>query len=104
MMPATFHFVIAFSYFGTYLSETVKIHELLSISVSSRVTVWFTSCNGHKIVGFWSENTSRNSWKKFEVFSGMAAAENHARIFLWHCNTYSVFENMMVTFLQSITA
>jgi hypothetical protein len=31
-----------------------------------------------KIVDFWSGNTLGNSWKKFEVFSGTAAAENHA--------------------------
>jgi hypothetical protein len=39
----------------------------------------FTSRNGGKIFGFWGGNTSRNSYK-FEMFSGMAAAENRAWI------------------------
>jgi hypothetical protein len=60
-----------------YLSGTVKIHELRSILVSIRVMVQFTSRKGGKIVSFWGENTSRNSRKKFGLFSGMAAAENH---------------------------
>jgi hypothetical protein len=52
MMPASFHFAIASSYLGMYLSKTVKIHGLLSVLGSSRVIVWFTSHNGGKIVGF----------------------------------------------------
>jgi hypothetical protein len=41
--------------------------------------VWFTFHKSGKIVDFWSGNTSENSWKKFEVFLGLAATENHAR-------------------------
>jgi hypothetical protein len=78
MMPTTFYFAIVSSNFGMYLSETVKIHRLLSILVSSRMIVWYTSCNSDNNIGFWSRNTSGNSWKKFDVFSGMAAAENRA--------------------------
>jgi hypothetical protein len=76
MISATFHFAIVSSYFGMYLSGTVNIHGLLFILVSSRVMVWSTSCKGSKIIGFWSENTSGNSWKNFGLFSGMAAAGN----------------------------
>jgi hypothetical protein len=61
-----------------YVSETIKIRGLLSILVSSSVMVRFTSCNSGKIVCFWSGNTFGNSGKKFGMFSGMAAAENHA--------------------------
>jgi hypothetical protein len=66
--------------------------------------VWFTSCNGGKIVGFWGENTSGNFWKKFGIFLGMAVTEDHAWIPLCHYNTYPVFRNIIVAFSQSMAA
>jgi hypothetical protein len=76
IIPAAFHFAIATSYFSIYLSETVKIHRLLAILVSSRVMVWFTSPKGGDNISFWSGNTARNFSKKYRVFSDMTANEN----------------------------